>query len=207
MIRTDPGPSTALRSRIRTLIGALCVILPLAVPAAAQVDAEMEVGANDRDGLWWSASVGGGGTRLTCDLCQRSRDLGPTLTAALGAHASDRLRIGIEAGGWTHEESDDTRETAYRLGLIAHLAPNIGSGLYLLGGFGWSGYRAEDFRMDAPRVTLGLGWDLPLARRWVIGNELALDGAAYGSLQNDDILVDRPVGMSTVRFSVQVRYQ
>lgn len=158
----------------------------------------------DQTPLWWAITVGAGGTRLTCDICQPARDMGPSAEVSVGAYGANNLRVGIEAGGWTHDDAG-TRETVYRAGVVAHLSPVAGRGLYLVGGFGWSGYRAEEFRLDAPRFSAGTGWDLPLVAGWLIGSQIVLDAASLGSLKNQDLTVTRGVGLSTVRFSIHLR--
>lgn len=154
--------------------------------------------------LVWGFTLGAGGTRLTCDICQPSRDLGPSVDVMVGAYASPDLRVGVEAGGWTHDD-DGVRETVYRAGVVSHLVPIPSRGLYLAGGFGWTRYVAEDFTYDAPRLSVGAGWDLPFVPGWVIGNQIMLDAASWGSLKNENTTVARRVGLSTLRVSVQVR--
>jgi len=157
-------------------------------------------------GIWWGAQVHAGGARLTCDLCDRSRDLGGGIEASLGAYASDQVRVGVSGGAWTHRE-DDVREDIYTAGVVAEVHPVRGSGLHVLAGLGWSGYRAGDFALDAPRLRLGAGWDLPVASRWVVGNRILLDAASFASLNNDDASVAESVGLSVVRFALYVRYR
>lgn len=158
----------------------------------------------DGDGLWWEVSAAAAAPRLTCDICDPSRQVGPSVTAATGAWARPWLRIGLEGAAWTNEDRG-VRESVYGAGLVAHLHPRRGSGLHLVGGAGWSGYRAEQFGLDGIRVTLGVGWDLPLFGSWVVGNRLTLDGSAYASLSNDGIRVASPVGLSLIRFGVFLR--
>ena len=155
------------------------------------------------DRLWIGVAIGGGGTRLTCDLCQSARDLGPTVDVALGSYARGDLRIGVEAGGWTHDD-EEGREKVYRAGVVAYLQPQPDGGAYLTGGFGWSHYQTGDFRYDAPRLTLGAGWDHALGARLRIGNQLTLDAASFGSLRNSEVAVARNVGLSVVRVSIQL---
>lgn len=154
--------------------------------------------------LWYGLTAGGAAMRLTCDLCQPVRDLGPAVTLSVGAHAGPALRVGLEGGGWTHEQGR-VRERMYGFGLVAHLVPDLERGLYLLGGLGWSGYRSGDFSYDAPRLTVGLGWDVPAFGSWVVGNVVALDASAFASLENGDVTVVRDVGMSSLRVAVQLR--
>lgn len=161
-------------------------------------------GGAGRGGMWWEASVAAAGSRLTCALCEPDRELGPTVSAALGAHATPRLRVGLEGSVWTNED-EGVRESVYGAAVVAHLHPRPASGLHVLGGVGWSGYRAEDFTYDAPRLTLGVGWDLPLTGSWVAGNRLVVDASSYASLKNEGARVQRSVGLSVVRFGVYVR--
>ena len=148
--------------------------------------------------------MGAAGTRLTCDLCERGRDLGPSVELAAGTYAGEGFRVGVDGGMWSHLQ-DDVREAVYRAGITAQVHPRSGSGLYLAGGLGWSGYRSGSFRIDTPRVSVGAGWDLPLASGWVVGNSVLLDAASFGSLKNGSVAVARGVGLSVVRFGVYLR--
>ncbi len=149
-------------------------------------------------------TLGAGSARLTCDLCQPARDLGPSLDVVVGTFAAPTLRLGVEGGLWTHVDGE-VRETVYRAGVQAALHPRVGSGFHLIGGLGWSGYRAEAFGYDAARLTLGVGWDLPIPGPWIVGNSVTLDAASFGSLRNESTAVARDVGLSVVRFGVYVR--
>ena len=194
-MRRTPPSTPAPGRRLLGLAVAAILLTPLHV--AGQADARAT------PGLWWGASVGAGSAHLTCDLCETNRDFGPSVDLAVGAWARPDLRIGLEGGGWTHDD-DGGRETVYRAGLVAHLRPGS-RGLFLTGGLGWSGYRAGDFNYDAARLTLGAGWDLPLTAGWVVGNTLSVDAASFGKLRNDDTTVSRDVGLSVLRFAIHVR--
>jgi hypothetical protein len=154
--------------------------------------------------LWWELTVGGAASRLSCDICEPERENGPSADLAVGAYASPRLRVGVQGGAWTHDD-EGVRETVFRAGVIAHLHPRASSGLLLLGGLGWSGYRAGTFGTDAARLTLGAGWDLPLAPGWLVGNVAALDAAAFGSLKREETTLARGVGLSALRLGVYLR--
>ena len=178
-------------------VAAVATFLPYA--SAAQAPSTGGSG-----GMWWEASISAAGARLTCPLCDPDRELGPTVTAAIGAYATQGLRVGLEGSAWTNED-EGVRESIYGAAVVAQLHPRPGSGLHLLGGVGWSGYRAEEFTYDAPRLTLGVGWDLPLIASWVAGNRLTLDAASYASLKNEGARVERSVGLSVVRLGVYLR--
>lgn len=156
-----------------------------------------------RDDYWFGFALGGAGTRLTCDLCQVSRDLGPAAEFSVGSFARPDLRVGVEFGTWMHDDRG-SRETIYRAGVVAHLRPDLDRGVHLTGGFGWLRYKAGQFRYDAPRVSLGAGWDYPFSSRYRIGNQVTLDATSFGSLRNGDTAVVRNVGISLVRVSIQL---
>lgn len=177
----------------------------ISAPHAA-LFAQSDTGPGQGSGLWWGASLEAAGTRLTCDLCDRNRDLGGAVEVTLGAHASPNLRVGVDVGGWTRADGD-VREKVYTAGIVAEVHPRSTSGLHLIGGVGWSGYRADDFSLDAPRLRVGAGWDLPLTGSWVAGNRLVLDSASFASLDSDDTTVSSAVGLSVLRFGIYVRHR
>ena len=174
-------------------------VAPMAAPKAAAQSATTAAST-----LWYEVTLGGAGARLSCDLCQSAWDTGPTISAAVGAYASPRLRIGLEASRWSHKDPA-VREQLHGLGLVAHLIPNPRRGLYVVGGLGWTGYRAGAFSYDAPRVTIGLGWDLPMTGKWVVGNVVTFDASSFAPLKNGDVNVVDNVGLGAARFAVQVR--
>jgi hypothetical protein len=45
----------------------------------------------------------------------------------------------------------------------------------------------------------GLGWDLPLAGRWLVGSQVVLNDSAFGLLENEGTVVAQDVGLSIMR--------
>lgn len=172
-----------------------------ATPASGSVAGTSAGGSDSK--MWYGLSLGGGNTRLACDICDRSRDSGPSVALSFGAYASSRLRIGVEASRWSHDDGG-TREHVNALGLVAHLAFPQWRGVYVIGGGGWSGYGAGPYRSDAPRLTVGLGYDVPLMSGWVVGNVLTLDSSWPSAIRTDDVTVVRDAGLSTVRVGLQL---
>jgi hypothetical protein len=201
----------AVNHLARTAATVLCTGFLLATAPAARAQdagARSTAPAPAAPNIWYAVTVGGAGVRLTCDACQAARDVGPQFSVSSGAHANPRLRVGVELGRWSYEE-DAVRETVTSLGVVSHVkvGPDPRRGIYLLGGIGWSGYRAGEFSYDAARLTVGAGYDLPFVGRWVIGNVLALDAAAFAPIKDEDVVAMRDVGLSSVRFSLQLRRQ
>ena len=191
---------------LRALLVAGTIVLPASV--AAQQD------RSQLGGLWWSASAAAAGARLTCDICDPTRDGGPAVEAAFGAYATPAVRVGVDGGGWTFRDGD-FREKIYTAGVVAEVHPRGASGLHLIGGLGWSGYRAGDteapadeegFHYNAVRLRLGVGWDLPLTTTWSVGNRVTLDASSLGTLHDDGTPIARSVGLSVVRAAVYLRH-
>lgn len=200
------GPFTESTSLMRThVVAAVTVTVTVAaLVAAAPTPVRAQAPGAAGTGTWWEVAVGTGGSRLTCRTCEPERELGATLSAGLGAYASPQLRVGLDGSAWTNED-EGTRESVYRAGLVAQLHPRPGSGLHLVAGLGWSGYRAGALTYDAPRLTLGAGWDLPLTASWVAGNRVTLDASSFASIRNDGTPVARSVGLSVLQIAVYVR--
>jgi hypothetical protein len=183
----------------------LALALSICVPIAADGQ-NVSGGGNDfrTAGLWWELGLGAASSRLSCNLCDPDREAGPVADLAVGAYATPRLRVGVHGGIWHHNDEGD-RESVYRAGVLAQFHPRPASGLHLIGGAGWSGYRAGVFGANTMRLTFGAGWDLPFADGWLVGNNLMMDASAFGALKNEEETVARGVGLSVLRLGVFLR--
>lgn len=200
--------------RCRSGLVAACVALGISVLPSSAI--AQSTGAAPRSGgFWWSVAAAAAGARLTCDICDRTRDGGPSIEAAMGTYTGTSVRVGVEGGGWTFKD-ENFRETIYTAGVVAEVHPRRGSGLHLIGGLGWSGYRADDieedpedvgFRYDALRLRLGVGWDLPMSGPWSVGSRFTVDASSLGTLHDEDAPIASSVGLSIVRFAVYLRYR
>lgn len=186
-----------IRGGVRLVVPCLAILGTLALAPAlfAQESGDTR--------WWWSASASLHGTRLTCDLCSTERDLGPALGFGIGTFATPSVRVGLD-GSYSTSTEGDVRETVHGVGVVVELHPKPGSGLHLIGGLGWAGYRAADFAYDAARLRVGVGWDLPLSSSWVVGNRLTYDASSFASLRSDGETVVRSVGLGTVQLGMYV---
>jgi hypothetical protein len=184
---------SGFRTVRRSLTG-LSLALLGAAPARAQ---------SATDALWYSVSVGAGSARFTCDACATTRDTGPAARIAVGAVARPGLRIGVTGGYWTHERGE-LRETARQAGLVASLDVRPGSALHLIGGLGWIGWRSEPFAYDAVDVSVGAGFNLPIAGRWALSNAVTVHSASFGKLRNGPEGALRDVSLSLAGLEIGV---
>jgi hypothetical protein len=197
-------------SFVRCVLTVGALALPVSVFAQAR-------GAPARSGgIWWSASAAAAGVRLACDApCDPSRDKGPAIEGAIGTYATPAVRVGLDVGAWTFRD-DDFREKVYTAGVMAEVHPRSGSGLHVIGGLGWTGYRAGEvdadpdelgFTYNAVRLRLGVGWDFPLWSEWTVGNRVTLDASSLGTLSDEGAPIANSVGLSVVRVGIYLRYR
>lgn len=212
-----PGPAVAgvggMTRLLRALspravgpaLGALLAVLSGTGPRELGAQQRTDAPAPPRTStIWYGGSIGRAGNRVTCDICTTSRDYGLAIAIAAGTYARPQLRVGIEGARWSFDGAG-VDESVLSLGVVAHLLPDVRRGLYLLGGIGWSGYRAGDFAYDAPRATVGVGWDRVVAGGVSVGALLALDAASFGAIRTEDATVARDVGLSSIRLALQLR--
>jgi hypothetical protein len=106
---------------------AACLFALLIVWAgASEVAGQARASSGDPEAAspWYRLTGGGAGMRFTCDLCAPVRDPGPAVRLSVGAHAGPPLRVGLEGGGWTHEERTVGQPT-HGLGLVAHVGLQV----------------------------------------------------------------------------------
>ena len=70
--------------------------------AAANLHAQ----STNPHGFSIAAGVGAGWGRVSCDVCQTSRDLGPTAFVRVGTSVRNGVHVAGEDTIWTHEVED-----------------------------------------------------------------------------------------------------
>jgi hypothetical protein len=185
-----PGESHIMQFQVKVAL-LMTAMLALGAPVHAQ-----SRGA----GLWLSAGVGGGWARVSCDVCQTSRDLGPSAFLRVGTAIRPDVRVAGEASVWTHEV-DEERENLGAVMAALYLYPRQGP-LYVKGGLGYVGYRAgEDITMNGVGLQLGAGYELHLGRL-ALNNYVNLIGSSFGSLKSESTTIANDVSTTLLQFGV-----
>lgn len=160
------------------------------------------LGAQDPDdgGFSFGIGVGAGYVRVSCDICQRSRDLGPSAYVRLGTSIQPGLRVAAEATAWTHEVEEE-RENLGAAMAVLYLHPRQGP-LYVKGGLGYVAYRAGDeIAANGLAMQLGAGYELRLGRVGV-SNYINMIGSSFGSLKNENTTIAQDVSTTLLQFGV-----
>jgi len=168
--------------------------LTLAMPLHAQ--------SGDDDGLRLGAGVGAGWVRVSCDICQSSRDLGASAFVRVEKPMKPGVRVAGEVTAWTHE-AEDLRENLGAAMAVLYLQPNDG-GLYFKSGLGYVGYRAgDDIALNSLGAQLGAGYELRIGGV-ALSNYLNLISSSFGSLKNEDTTIADDVRTTLLQFGVAV---
>jgi hypothetical protein len=170
----------------------LLAALSLAVPLRAQ--------SSDDAGLSLGAGVGAGWVRVSCDICQTSRDLGPSAFLRVATAIKPGLRVAGEVTAWTHE-AEDLRENLGAAMAVLYVQPHDGA-LYFKTGLGYVGYRAGDnIALNSAGMQLGAGYELRIGGL-ALSNYLNLIGSSFGSLKNEDTTIADDVRTTLLQFGV-----
>jgi hypothetical protein len=184
---------------LRIGLSALAICLLNVTPADAQ---NAMLSRTTHDGMWLSAGVGGGWTRVTCTICRTDRNLGPSGYVRVGTTLGPGLLIAVEADGWTRSEQD-LRSTATAAGVAAYLYPEPTGGAFLKSGLAWVRYGVEgSVSANLVGLLVGAGYDFPIAARLSVTNYVNLVASSFGALRSDRGTVASDVSLSVLQFGI-----
>lgn len=181
-------------------MGRTCFVLASWVVLSCALAADGVAQENEvPDGWLLAGGLGAGWSRVSCDVCVRSHDLGPAVYVRLGRHVRPNLLVGGEVVGWTHT-AEDVREIVGVASAVGHLYPRPGGPLYLRGGLGWVTYRAEDDVVsNSAGIQLGAGFEFGVGGGFALSNYLHITASSFGSLRAGNSIVSDEVGVSLVQ--------
>jgi hypothetical protein len=163
-----PTNRSAHRQWRRSLLIAAAVgaIFALAVPESGEGQTTPL-----RDGQWLGVGFGGGLDQISCDICAGDPKPGFAGYVRFGGTLSSRLLIGGELNGWTRSDEAIQQYLGSLSAVFLWYTRPEGS-LYLKGGLGAVGYRAEE---DGDALTaLTLGGQVGVGYEHRIGDNLSL---------------------------------
>lgn len=160
------------------------------------------VRAQGPESITVTVGAGAGWMRVSCDICQTSRDFGPSVLVDAGKFVRPGLRAAGEALVWT-QQVESEREVLGALLASLYVHPREGP-LYLKGGLGYVGYRAgEEISMNALGLQVGTGYRFELGTLALHGYANLL-GSSFGSLQSEGTTIVPDVSATLLQFGVGV---
>jgi|SRR5687767_12705275 len=149
-----------------------------------------------------SFGVGAGWGRVSCDVCQTSRDLGPTAYVRFARVLNPSVRVGGEATAWTHEVEDERENLAAVMAVLTLQPPR--RPLFVKAGVGYVGYRAgEDISLNSIGMQVGGGYELRLGGL-AISNYVNVISSSFGSLKNESTTIANDVSTTLLQLGVGV---
>lgn len=163
----------------------LAVVLLLALPAfgwAQEAPAVVKRQRPHRTGLWGELSFGIGAMRVACTGCPDPEfTSGSAGVLRIGGTLTDKVMLGGESSGFTHEILGSGPEDSATVAQVETISVVVlwfpwRSGFFLKGGVGIARGRftvATGAAVDSTDgtgigMTLGLGWDVPISRKFAI---------------------------------------
>jgi hypothetical protein len=175
--------------------------VPLAL-AALVLAAPLHAQSSSNHNLSVTFGLGAAWGRVSCDVCQTARDLGPSGFLRVSKALRPSVRVGGELTAWTHEVEDVREYLGAAMGLL-YLYPNDGP-LYAKAGVGYVGYRAgDDISMNALGMQVGAGYELQLGSL-ALTNYLNLIGSSFASLKNESTTIADDVGSTLIQIGVGI---
>ena len=182
-------------------VAALAALTAAAPPLAGQRP-------QTREGFWIGFGFGAGSARETCDGCGDTTVTGATGFVKLGGTLNDKVLLGGELMVWTKDYNPGT-ETLGSATFIVQYYPAVRSGFFVKGGVGFSDY---DFRNGAsvtgagPGITLGVGYDIRVARNFSITPTIDFWGGSPGDLKSGSSTVATGWKQTVADFNLSVTF-
>ena len=173
---------------------AKAAVQPVSPKSATPVPADAPMFG--RQGLWFSAGLGAGSTRIHCQICEG--ELGSRGTAGyarMGTTVNGRLLVGAELNGW-QRGSEAGNQRVLALTGNGYWYPNPRHGYYFKGGLGLARYKqwATDKNNDklstgiatgGLTAQVGTGYEVRVNPRMSFVPYLNLVGTAQGTLATE----------------------
>jgi len=142
-------------------------------------------------GFWAGVGVGTGRQHVTCEICRGDGNGGWAVRAAAGSSLGPSLRLGGELHGWT-DRTDDVRFTFLSVTPVLYWYPGAGR-YHVMAGVGYANYRGssddETIGASAVGITLGAGYELPLAGRYALAPFASYTGSLLANLTRDRTII------------------
>jgi hypothetical protein len=195
-------------------LGAAAVLGALAaLPATAQTPASAPEPARSRPDFFMDAGIGFGRLRLTCASCSSIvAATGPAYTFSVGGAPSQNVLLGVQGEVWSSGGSSLKQQVQTVVAMVQWY-PWPSAGFFVRGGVGivrGSVALAADTtgafstKGTGVALTLNVGYDIALTRRFALAVQAATNVAALGDLAvggaiaNDVIAYVSRIGVALV---------
>lgn len=184
----------------------MLIVFALTLAAAAPVRAQAAAAAGAA-GLWGTLSAGRGDLQVNCAICRETPQRSWSALVALGGSLGPRVKVGGELGAW-RRGGDEATQRIMLVGAVGQLYPVPAVPAYVRLGVGLMNYQATDGdeSLGARSLALqaGFGYDLPVARRFVLVPHATLVHGMGGGLYLDGQEVTASSRLKLLQFGLGV---
>jgi opacity protein-like surface antigen len=157
-------------------------------------------------GPFIGVGLGYGSAKLSCSLCDVSRQGEISGFAKLGFALTQQFLIGVEADVWRDKTTISKQLTSF--GLSLWMYPSRTSGFYLKAGGGWSKYSASDnddeFNTTAFSGQVGVGYEVAVAKSVSVGPYVNFIGTSSSDFRFNDTVIDGSANTSLIQIGMSV---
>ncbi len=178
--------------RVSRAIPVLLMLLPAATQTLTAQQSERT------SGLWIAGGIGGGWTRVHCDICNSDLLFGLSANLGIGSRLGSSLALGLEGSGWRKRvESENVvtkrRQTALQ-GVVYWYPARNGPRYFFKGGVGIVSFRIDDDpgpgEEDEDPITsnslggqVGVGYEIPISNNLAVVPYLNFVGSLGADLK------------------------
>ncbi len=185
----------------------LCLAVILGVLAAHAVSLRAQE-VPLRHGPFIGLGFGYGSAKLSCNLCDASREGDVSGFAKMGYALTQQFLLGVEVDAWY--DKADVSKLIGSVGLSVWMYPSRTSGFYLKAGGGLSKYSAskddDHFKTSAFSGQVGVGYDVALSKSVAIGPYANFIGTSSSEFQFNDTVVDGSANTSLIQIGLSVTF-
>jgi len=186
-------------------------LLCLAISIAILVGGAVTLQAQEvplRRGPFIGFGFGYGSAKLSCNLCQESREGNVSGFAKMGFALTEQFLLGLEVDAWYDKQ--DVSKLLGSFGLSFWMYPSRASGFYIKAGGGLSKYSAskddDHFKTSALSGQIGVGYDVAISKSVAIGPYANFIGTSSSEFQFNDTVVDGSANSSLIQVGLSVRF-
>lgn len=179
--------------------------IALALPEPSSAQGLETSSVQGRQGAWYGLDLGLGVTSLSCRICADDRRVGTSVGIRGGLGLSQRVRLGLELGGWAR--FDEVDQYVGTITPTVYYTPDPGGGLLLRIGPTVSLFTAkgaDGSQVDATSFggLLGAGYEFFLGSSTALTPSLDLIATSFGSLTSEAGELSGRAGITLVRFGL-----
>jgi outer membrane autotransporter protein len=161
-----------------------------------------------RRGPFLGFGFGYGSAKLSCTLCQESREGDVSGFAKMGYALTEQFLLGLEVNAWYDKK--DVSKLLGSFGVSFWMYPSRTNGFYIKAGGGLSKYSAskddDHFKTSALSGQVGVGYDVAISKSVALGPYANFIGTSSSEFHFNNTVVDGSANSSLIQVGLSVTF-